>query len=460
MPHTAMKRIVAALLVLAFCLPAQASAPAPDVAFVDVNLVPMDRERVLPHQTVLVRAGVIAALGPVGDVALPADAQRIDGHGTAYVLPGLADMHTHVESPDDAVLYLANGVTTVLQMGSDRVLPARRIKASIADGAMAPQAFFALMVDGPSPLGGGWPVTSGAEARAAVTMARAFGYDFIKVYNGLGASEFDALVRAARKEGLAVIGHGVRSVGLPAGLFKGQVMVAHAEEFYYTAFNNRGDEAAIASVVEKTFESRAFVTPNLSTFEVITRQWGKPEQVAALLHDHNMEYVSPAVRVDLVDRDYGRRTGDLTPMLEFLRHFTKALSDRGVPLLAGTDSPAIPGMLPGFSIHEDLRTLQEAGLSPFQALSAATRTPGEFIARTVPGANKFCVVARGARADLLLVSDNPLQSLDTLRKPVGIMYGGRWKPAEDFQAVLAATRTRYASALRELISGQSPALPP
>jgi imidazolonepropionase-like amidohydrolase len=429
------------------------TAQRPSVsAFVDVNVVPMDAERVLPHQTVLVRGDTIVRVAPVAEVPIPPDALRIEGRGTAYVLPGLADMHTHVESVDDATLYLANGITTVLQMGGGSIFPVRRIRADIAAGTiLAPQVFFALMVDGPIPVGGGWPVDSVIAARAAVTMAKSFGYDFMKVYNELGAAEFDALVDEAHKDGLAVVGHGVRAVGLPAGLFKGQVMVAHAEEFYYTAFANKANYAAIPEVVEKTYQSKAYVTPNLSAFEVISQQWGKPAQVLKFLTDPRLQFVSLETRLALAGKDYGSRSGDISPILEFLRRFTKALSDRGVPLLAGTDSPAIPGMLPGYSIHEDLRTLQETGMTPYQALSAATRTPGEFIATYVPSAAHFGVVAAGYRADLVLIARNPLQSLAVLRTPLGVMHGGHWTLAEELQAALVANKTRNDSKIRDLM---------
>src|SRR3546814_8912041 len=85
------------------------------------------------------------------------------------------------------------------------------------------------------------------------------------------------------------------------------------------------------------------------------------------------------------------------------------MADAGVPLITGGDAPSIPGQVPGFALHAEIDAMLGAGLTPWQALSAATRTPGEFIAKTVPGAAKFGVVAPGYRADLLLVADNPIE---------------------------------------------------
>jgi Amidohydrolase family len=438
------------LVSIAVCASA---ADAPSVtAFVDVNVVPMDRERLLQHQTVLVRGDKIESLGNIDQISIPVDARRVEGHGKAYLLPGLADMHTHVETADDATMYVANGVTTVLQMGGDRMLSIKLIRSVVANGTLlAPQILFALMIDGSAPSSGGWAVESPAEARAAVSMAKARGYDFIKVYNGLSAANFDAIVDEATKLHLAVVGHGVRAVGLPDALFKGQVMVAHAEEFFYTAFGNKPDRAAIAGVVEKTFQSGAYVTPNLSAFEAISQQWGNPAKLHAFLRDPRAQYLSPESRLIWTHKDYVRRPGNLNSILEFLALFTKALSDRGVPLLTGTDSPVIPGVLPGYSIHDDLRTLTGAGLTNFQALSAATRTPGEFVARYVPGSTLFGIIAAGTRADLILVSDNPLRSLDALRAPLGVMHAGRWTTGDELRAIMNEIKSRHAAELREVL---------
>ena len=434
-----------ALLLWMFCAFAAASEAPHVTAFVDVNVVPMDQDHVLSHQTVVVQGDRIATIGAAARVAVPADARRVEGHGTAYLLPGLADMHTHVDSGEDAALFLAYGVTTVLQMGGDsKVVPIRQLRSALAQSAASPQVYFAFMIDGPTPLSGGWPVHSVEQARFAVRVAKERDYDFIKLYNGPAVEEFDAIVDEAHKVGLAVIGHGVRSVGLPAGLFRGQVMVAHAEEFYYTAFGMRPDYAGIAPVVEQTFQSGAYVTANLSAFDAIARQWGHPAVRDGFLTDPLLAYMSPYSRLIWAQqrRDYTQNKGEMQTPLAFLKRFVGALANRGVPLLAGTDAPVIPGLVPGYSINEEIRLLVESGLTPYQALVAATRAPGEFIAKYVPAAPRFGVVAAGSRADLVLVETNPLQSLDSLKAPLGVMAAGSWKTREELHAILEANRQR------------------
>jgi imidazolonepropionase-like amidohydrolase len=127
---------------------------------------------------------------------------------------------------------------------------------------------------------------------------------------------------------------------------------------------------------------------------------------------------------------YLNRKGSLDDRLDILYRLTRALSDSGVPLLLGTDSPQIPGMFAGSSIHEDLAHMVIAGLTPFQALSAGTRNAGEFVASTRAGSEPFGLVAPGHRADLILAEGNPLGALGILRQPAGVMARGRWYPQE------------------------------
>lgn len=421
------------------------AADAPAVtAFIDVNVIPMDGEREMPRQTVIVRDGLIDTIGPVADVPVPAEALRIDGSGTRYLMPGLADMHTHLASAEDGALYLAGGVTTVLQMGGEgRIEPIPMLRSMLRN-APAPQVFFALMVDGPEPLSGGWPLHSVDEARFAVQVAKERQYDFIKVYNGLSPEQFDALVDEGNRLGLAVIGHGVRSVGLPEGLHRGQVMVAHGEEFYYTVFGNEPQSRErMAEVAREVAGTGAYVTPNLSFQEAIDRQWGKPDVRRQMFSDPRVDFLAPMTRFMWATprRNYARLPGDgITAQLEFLKQFTKAMAEAGVPLLAGTDTPLVPGLLPGSGLVDEILLLEDAGLSRYDALVTATRNPGAFLAKFVPTAQPVGTVTTGFRADLLLVEGNPLQSLDTLRAPLGVMVGGQWRTADELAAALEQNR--------------------
>ncbi len=122
------------------------------------------------------------------------------------------------------------------------------------------------------------------------------------------------------------------------------------------------------------------------------------------------------------------------------------MSDAGVPLITGTDAPAIPGMPPGFSLHDDMDRLVLAGLSRQQVLAAASRAPGQMIVRAFPDQAPFGVVTPGARADLVLSAGNPLDNLATLRAPLGVMAGGRWYDHGQLQGLLQGVARGYAEA--------------
>jgi imidazolonepropionase-like amidohydrolase len=440
-----LSRPLAALALVFVCLDVaavarpRAGAPRPDVvAFVNVNVVPMDAERVLPAHTVLVRGGRVWKVGPTAEVRVPRGAAVVDGGGTRYLMPGLADMHTHADQTEDMLLYVANGVTTILNMGSASGAFVDRVRHDVDAGRrIGPHAFVGFWVDG-SPETNGFVAKTPAEGVAAVDYAKAHGYEFLKVYSFLSRDTFEAMAKEARRIGLPVVGHGVHAVGLEDAFAAGQVMVAHGEEYIYTYFDNKIDRARIPAAAEMTRAAHVFVTPNLSAYAAISAQWGKPEQVRAFLAATETRYMRPENRAQWASSDYVRREGNLDGRLEFLEELTRAFRDAGVPLLVGTDSPSIPGVPAGYSIHDELRLLVASGLTPYEALAAATRVPGEFIARTVPSADPFGTVAVGKRADLLLLDRDPLADVAAVRDPAGVMVRGRWLARSDLAAALDA----------------------
>ena len=453
-------KVVAAIsLVFLFCAPAtqaqtpQASQQASFTAFIDVNVLPMDADHVLAHQTVLVENGRISAIGP--SIAVPKLARIIDGHGSAFLSPGLADMHTHADTAEDMQVYLANGVTSVLNMGEASNGFMTQVRPAINEGRRpGPHIYAAFLVDG-SPRYGHFFVSTPEEARALVRLARTNGYQFIKVYNNLSPECFQALIEEGRVQHMPVIGHGVTSVGIERQLDAGQVMVAHTEEFMYTFFDHPKegqtalalDPARIPAAIALIQRNKAFVTADLNTYTTIARQWGKSDVVTEFLRQPEVRYLSPSRRMNWREAGYDKHTGDLSANLQFLKRFTKAMSDAGVPLITGTDAPTIPGLAPGFSLHDDLRALEDAGLSRYQVLSAATRTPGAFIQRSLPDAEAFGTITPGSRADVVLTAENPLLNLSTLRQPLGVMANGHWHSQSDLQALLAGVATKYGKSL-------------
>lgn len=446
-----MHRSVWGLLATLWVLPAPALAAdglPRTTAFIRVNVVPMDRERIIPNQTVIVEGDRILAMG--SRLAVPKHAHIIDGRGTAYLSPGLADMHTHSESPEDLAVYLAAGVTTVLHMGGARAGFVDNVVPAVNRGAIpGPHVYTGFKVDG-SPAFNGFVIKTPAEARAIVGLAKTNGYDFIKVYVGLSPDTFSALAEEGSRLAMPLVGHGIYAVRLESQLAQGQVLVAHAEELFYTFFTPPAveesdippDSSRIAAAVALVSRYNAAVTADVGTYAAIAHQIGHPEVLASFLSRPDATYLSPDTRLAWQRSGYVAKTARLEPKLAFLRKLIKAMADANVELVTGTDAPTVPGIVPGFAVHDSLDELEASGLSPFQSLSTATRTPGRFIARTKAGV-PFGVVAPGSRADLVLTQANPLARIATLRAPLGVMAKGRWHEAATLRTLMETVRRRY-----------------
>ena len=404
------------------------TAPPGSTAFVGVTLIPMDRERVLSDQTVVVSGDAIVA---VADRALvrTGDATVIDARGK-FLMPGLVDAHTHMLFRRDAGQYVANGVTTIIDLGSHDEAGLMALRDSSRAGAIdGPSILMAYFVDGPLTANGRRTIRTEAEARAAVREAKRRGFQFIKAYNSIPESAAIALLDEAKTQHVAVIGHGIRSLGVERGLQLGQAAVAHAEEYFYAAVRNVADESEWRRAATFTRASGAYVIPNLSAYDVIERQWGRRSVLDSILRLPEAQNLAPIWRSEWESGSYTSRSGTLDGRTQILRRFTRLLRDAGVPLMVGTDSPVIPGLFPGASARMDVRELIDAGLTPFEALSAATRVPGEFIQRYVPADTPALgIVAPGRRADLLLLDGNPLLNAAVLAHPSGVMVRGRWLP--------------------------------
>ena len=361
MPH-ALTRL---LLAIGWAILAT-TAHARDLLFQNVNVVPMDRERVLLGQSVLVQDGRIAAIGR--RLRVPPDTDRINGRGKLWLSPGLADMHIHSDTADDLVAYLASGITTVVNMGDARAsFVGRTTPAATRGDIPAPQVFNAFVLDG-SPQYGHFTVVTPDEGRAAVRLARTNGYRMIKVYNNLQPAVFAAAAAEAKSQEMPLVGHGVTSVGLAAQIGQGQTLVAHAEEFFYTFFSPPGShQTDAAPAVERIPEAirlvqqkEVAVGADLITFATISRLIGHPEYLERCLAAPSADLVAPADRLSWRRTTYIGKTADLTAKLAFLRQLLKAMADANVELLSGTDAPSIPCVAPGVSLHDNLDELRSA----------------------------------------------------------------------------------------------------
>ncbi|MCB9559958.1 MAG: amidohydrolase family protein [Kofleriaceae bacterium] len=416
-------------------------AVAGDVAIVGATVVPMDRDGALPGTpTVLIHDGSIAAIAPAADVDTAA-ATVVDGHGK-WLVPGLADMHVHLWGEGDLGLLLLEGVTTVRDMfGSPRQLDWR---ARIAAGSLAGPTLITAgpIFDGDPPT---WPgsavVTTPAAARAEVDAQADAGYDWIKVYDGLSAEVYAAIVDEARARHLPVGGHVPRAVGLAGVLAAGQRSIEHLTG--YVPFS--GDRHVGPDDVAATVAAGVWNVPTL----VVTDHLAHLDDPASLAGTRGLEHVSSFVRNAWEPRNDFRlqawtaetfaaaRAGNVVR-----RQLVADLAKAGAHLALGTDT-GNPYVIPGFAVHDELALLVDAGLTPAQALHAATAAAAEL--QGTPAA--FGVIAAGARADLLLVDHDPLVDVGALAAPPVVIVRGVVHARADLLAAVEAAEhpvDRYA----------------
>jgi len=415
------------------------AAEVPTIAFYDVNVVPMDRERVLRHQVVLVQNGFVRRIDDVGVVDVPAGARRIEGRGTMFLAPGLTDAHVHLGDEADELLplYLANGVTTVFNLeGSEQHL---RLRDRVLAGEVPGPTIYTA-----GPFVNEGLVRSPAEAAAVVGQQKRRGFDFVKLHGDLPEETYGALTRAGMENGISIVGHAPRNLPFSAVLESHQAGVSHAEELIYTEFMSL-DPAALRPVAERMAAAGTWLTPAIANFGNTVRQWGSPEGTQAALSHPGADFLPPTLRTEwaasrtLADQDsHGRLR--LQQMLAFHEPLVRTFHDAGVPLLAGTDA-GLPGMVPGFSLADEIAALRHAGLSGYEALEAATSNAGRFVRERVDPDADFGTIHVNARADLVLLEADPRTSADALRQPAGVMVRGAWFDRTQLDQMLRSVTT-------------------
>jgi imidazolonepropionase-like amidohydrolase len=452
-------------------LPNRAATAQTVHAFTDVNVIPMDRDRVVAGQTVIVRGDRIEAVGPTPGTRVPAGAVQIDGRGK-YLIPGLAEMHAHVlaaQAPGNAderlnkdifFLYLANGITTIRAMlGAPNQLVLRDRLAS--NELLGPTMFVAA----PSLNGNSAPNPD--TATKLVRAHKAAGYDLLKIHPGLSRETYDAIVRTAREVGITWAGHVPQAVGLRHAINARQSTIDHIDGYLEasvpetTAVRLQGGGATLAdffrNVDESRFEELARLTRAAGIWNVPTAAlWENlfdrtsPDE---LLKRPENRYVPRAWLNNWATAKRNRIQQDaqqgVTPEMasQFLRArrtMLKALADAGAPLLMGTDSPQIFSV-PGFSLQRELALAVEAGLTPYQVLESGAKNVGRYAAEELKLDGRFGTIAAGQRADLVLLDANPLADIANLTRRAGVMVRGRWVSRDEIRRGLEELAARYAA---------------
>jgi hypothetical protein len=430
---------IAPILACLAVLTGAASQPAQFAvtAIINANVLPMDRPGVLRGYTVLVERGVIARLDVADRVTIPPGARRIDATGQ-YLIPGLADVHVHLASNREneqrklLQLFVANGVTTVVNLrGTPQMLELRR---SIALGRVSGPTLFTTGPYVNEPF-----VRTPDDVERAVTGQKRDGYDFVKLHGDLSLEAYRRLNAVARREGIRVIGHAPRNLGLGPMFEERQYAVAHAEEFIYDTSNSSRNFAQIEPQLPTLAQTMAragmWLMPNLTAFKLIGRQ---VENLEAVLERPEMRYLPESVQRawEADTNPYTTRfPKDSAPgfaaRYAFLQRITRAFHVGGVRLLVGTDAMNA-GVVPGFSAHDEMADLVGAGLQPFDALQAATSNAAAFLAP----ASRAGVIAPGRSADLVLLDADPLEYIGNTRRITGVMLRGSWLARPDLDRLL------------------------
>jgi hypothetical protein len=436
----------------------------------------MTGEKIVEDQTVLIEGETIVAMGDSDALRIPDGARTIDGQG-AYLMPGLADMHMHTRQDweDRAVwpvhplhLYLANGVTTIRDFapqGSPLTYALQwrdEIRAGTRHG---PTIYASGELLYASPLG---------DPRGIVRKNHDLGFDFLKLYSYLSPADYHEAMAAAKELDMYTSGHIPYAVGLEGVLAEGMDEIAHVEEllFEFIHFDRTRDltpEEWLSYLVETAVlqwdlssdtDLADFEAKNRTTLVRITQQlrsadvpvcttlviddviqWKLFHPEAFLGRPEN-QYLPSAYLERFQDGQEKhqvqfRGMEDLAAFKYTVdRWLLAGLREARILLLLGTDSgTGGMGIVPGYSIHDELRILVENGFSPYEAIATGTVNAAVVVER-MTGDGNFGTIEEGKRADLILVRDNPLEDITTIKEPLGVMAAGRWYARETLTGMI------------------------
>jgi imidazolonepropionase-like amidohydrolase len=450
------------------------------VVLTNVNLVPMTSETVLANQAVIVCGTRIDAIVPSENLTVPAGAQVIDCR-QAYLMPGLADMHTHL---NDAVfthpffnLFLANGVTSIrdLTQGSPPSVLAyqREIEAG---RRLGPHIYTTNIYWGWEP-----------NVVEVFKAQQPLGYEAAKLNSYFSREEFAATMAEAKRAHVYTLGHIPYAVGLDGVLAAGMNEVSHVEEVVISEMIGLNHDQEMKSDQwdqQMVIAARSALLPYVGmpvadlrqavadkVRQVIEKLRGKDititttlvcdqDTVDKLLYRERVlsspraPYISPTFWKNLNAGKDKHQTmlpqeewGGFEVFSNLCKILAGEMKQNGVNLVLGTDvGPTYLSLVPGFSVHDELGILVENGFTPYEALLTSTKNASEVAAR-MTGRNEFGTIEVGKRADLILVESNPLVDLSCARKPLGVMAAGTWLPADTLAALLQVETSKIDDSL-------------
>ena len=402
----------------------------------------MDREQVLENQTVVVKGGKIISVSNAKTAKYGKTASIIDGQGK-YLMPGLGEMHAHVPPVDDlvpmkevAMLFAVNGITTIRGMlGHPRHLELRSKLQS--DEILGPHFY----TTGPS--FNGQTAKTPEQATAMVREQKQAGYNYLKIHPGINRETYAAIVQTAKEVNIPWVGHVPFQVGIWQTIAAGQSTIDHMDGFvqglvpgmeniteqqaglFGMFLADKADVAQMPKLMQALKAKNVWVVPT----QALAERWFSPAPAEQFQQAPEMVYMAPEVRKNWENSKKSLQANPLysaaklNSYIQLRRQLIAACQKNGVGLLLGSDAPQIFNV-PGFSTHQELQYLVDAGLTPYQALCTGTVNAAAYLKQT----GKSGIVKEGAASDLVLLAGNPLQDIAQTRRIEGVMLGHCWLP--------------------------------
>jgi imidazolonepropionase-like amidohydrolase len=360
----------------------------------------------IDNAVIIVRDGRIVSAGPQSPNEMLYGDRVLDVSG-ATIIPGLWDMHAHAAQIEWLPAYLAAGVTTIRDMGGEQPYLTAMRAAVAAGTGLGPRVLLAGLVDGDAAGAFGAVVAASPEqGRAIVDRYKAAGFDQMKLYSLLQPEVVAAITARAHEDGMTVTGHVPTALGLTRAVAAGMDHVAHLP------LNGDPHSAANQATIALLAKRKTVIDPTLPWNELL----GHAPETSLESFEPGFAHAPPALGANYrsVSNDTDATTA--RTRVRDSQAMVKALFDAGVPIVAGTD-----GALPGYSLLRSIEMYVEAGLTPMQAIEAATRVPAESIGR----AKDSGTIEAGKRADLIVLDANPLDNISNIRRLRWVIANGR-----------------------------------
>lgn len=442
MRHAAVLVVAVAVL----CLGADAQSP-PALVVSGVTVVDVAAGRVGTDMRVVVEADRIVRVGKTADTRVPAGAQVVDGRGQ-FLIPGLWDMHVHLSYARASALpvLVANGVTSVRDLGSSLS------ELDVWRGQIAARSIVGPRIIRAGPILNDrefnryqLAIANAADARMTVRALHKAGVDTIKTHRRTSREAYFAMAEESRRLALPFTGHVPMTVTPAEASDAGQNPLEHAETLFEgtfataTAGKNQTQAvrewAASAEATElfrKLVANGTAVTPTLMTTQRVL------QFLESTTPDPRDRYVAASALRES-DDTFGKARGssekllaERKPLFLEVRNVVRLMNRAGITLLTGTDLSFSSFIHPGFSVHEEMAQLVEAGLTAAEALRAATINPG----RLFP-AHHVGTIEPGKRADFLLLDANPLSEIRNTQRIRAVVLDGRLLDRKALDRLLA-----------------------